>query len=73
MQSGFTTTPRAEDMVTEDCSLLPYPTSLPHYNCKDLLCVTCGWEGHAHFPDAPWPVFQTHKCKLRTFAVSLGD
>jgi hypothetical protein len=46
--------PSAGDMVTEHCSETG--------TC--LLCVACGWEGHAEVPDAPWYVFRTHACRL---------
>jgi hypothetical protein len=60
MRNGFTDRPRSEFMVTQHCGM----------NAYDLLCVECGWEGHATLPDAPWVVFQEHKCKPRTESLS---
>jgi hypothetical protein len=60
VRNGFTTKPKADDMVTEHCS--------PTGTC--LLCVACGWQGHAEVPDAPWVVFQTHECRLSVRSVS---
>jgi hypothetical protein len=69
MRPAFTDKPLAENMVTEPTdTVLAYASA--HKKCTELLCVECGWQGHAHFPDAPWPVFQTHKCKLRTQSIS---
>ena len=54
MPTEFHHRPDSRDMVTEVCG----PTT------TDLLCVACGWQGHAEIPDAPWTVFQTHECRL---------
>jgi len=57
MRNEITDRPRSEWMVTERCTQRP--------NDTDLLCVMCGWEGHATLPAAPWVVFQAHACRLR--------
>lgn len=63
MRNGFTTKPQAESMVTEPCI---------KDNCIDLLCVECNWEGHCEPADAPWVIFQTHTCKMRTESTGSG-
>jgi len=62
MRNVVTNRPRSEHMVTERCTQRP--------NDTDLLCVECGWEGHATLPEAPWVAFQEHKCKLRAVSIS---
>jgi hypothetical protein len=54
--------PRADNMVTQ-------PSDMDNSTIL-ILCVECGWEGHAWGGMAPWPVFMGHKCRLLTESVS---
>lgn len=53
----------SSDMATEPCPL--------DSNAIDILCVRCGWEGHAKVPHAPWPVFQEHIRKFSEHAFTM--
>jgi hypothetical protein len=49
------TVPTPDLMVTEPCCDA-------HPGCLDVLCAGCGWTGHCEPQDAPWPIFQAHRC-----------
>lgn len=49
--------PLSDLMVTEPCDL--------RRHALDILCVGCGWTAHAEPKDAPWPLFQGHRCTER--------
>ena len=65
MQAVFSRKPEQSNMVTEPCP--------ENSNATDMLCVECGWTGHATLPKAPWVVFMQHACKMRTESHSTKD